>query len=186
MFNRKLRKRKSGKINSGSMADIAFLLLIFFLMTTTIQSDKGLNVKLPPDSEDEPIAKIHERNLFKVLVNSKNKILVEGAAFKSYSQLKNDAKTFVMNRGNDPRLSDTPKDAIISLKVDRGSRYEIFIDVMDALQGAYYEIYSERVGLTPDAYRSLDTSIPEEREKYLQGRKDIPMNISLAEPTNIY
>lgn len=165
------------------MADIAFLLLIFFLVATTMQTQQGLSQQLPPDS-DRPKSPMQERNLFKVAVNSKNEILVRGEPFVSYDQLRADARLFIMNYGHDPALSDHPEKAIISLKVDRGTRYEAFIKTLDALQGAYYEIYGERVGLSAAEYRKLNTSIPVEKEKYEAGRSGIPMKISIAEPTN--
>lgn len=185
MEKRKIRRQV--KINSGSMADIAFLLLIFFLVTTTIQTNQGLSLKLPPDepSTEKPI---NERNLFKVLVNSDNEILVEGENFVSYQKLTEDAKDFILNRGRHPKLSDNPESAIISLKVDRGTKYNSFIQVMDALQKAYYEIYGEKAGISADDFRKLDLSNPSERKKYLEAREGIPMNISIAEPskTNYY
>lgn len=179
---RKGKTRPQVKIDSGSMADIAFLLLIFFLVATTIQMHQGLSLKLPPD--EPPVEKpIHERNLFKVLVNSDNEILVEGEKFISYEKLKKDAKAFVMNNGANPMLSDNPEKAIVSLKVNHGTKYDAFIQTLDALQGAYYEIYGGRIGISADDFRNLDLSVPGEREKYLKARAGIPMNISIAEPT---
>ncbi|MEM9300060.1 MAG: biopolymer transporter ExbD, partial [Bacteroidota bacterium] len=72
--------RDNPEINSSSMADIAFLLLIFFLVTTTIANDRGLSLQLPPNPEDiENIdIKIPERNLFKIQINSADRLLVEG------------------------------------------------------------------------------------------------------------
>ena len=73
------RDRMKNEINAGSMADIAFLLLIFFLVTTTIVEDKGITVKLPPWSEEEPdITKLNKRNVYAVLVNAQNQLLVRG------------------------------------------------------------------------------------------------------------
>ena len=74
------RDRGGPEINSSSMADIAFLLLIFFLVTTTIANDKGISLLLPPKPDDmeEIDIKIQERNIFKVLINSADQLLVEG------------------------------------------------------------------------------------------------------------
>ena len=178
----KFFERKTAEINSSSMADIAFLLLIFFLVTTTIQTNKGLNVTLPPYQEDNTKITIHDRNLFKVHINSSDQILVEGTPFESYSRLHEDVKKFVLNNGEDPALSVNPEKAIISLQMNRGTHYRSFIEVMDALQGVYYEIYGERVGLTAEEFRNLDLKLENEKAKYDRGRNGIPMNISIAEP----
>ena len=167
-------------MNAGSMADIAFLLLIFFFMTTTIQSDKGLTFLLPPYSEDPTPAQINERNLFKVLINSKNEILVQGQKLPA-GEIKELAKEFILNPTDNQALSESPKKAVISLKAARGSDYRTFIEVLDQLKGAYYEIYAARVHLEVEDFRNLNLKNPREKEIYMVARKDIPMNISLAE-----
>ncbi len=207
------RSRMSSEINSGSMADIAFLLLIFFLVTTTIASDKGITLLLPPKPEDveEIDIKIPEKNLFKVLVNSKDKLLVEGEPLEDVTQIRELVKEFVLNfgsdeltpemtqlynglpaelkeyAGRDPESSDSPDmgDAVVSFKTDRGTSYDMYIKVLDELKGAYYEIYGTRVGLTAEEYRALSTKNPDEKEKIDLGKEGIPMQISIAEPTNV-
>jgi len=179
----KSKFRNENKINSGSMADIAFLLLIFFLVTTTIVSHQGLSHKLPPEKTDQQ--PIRDRNLFKILINSQDKILVEGNEFESFDRLKLDVKNFVLNNGKDPHLSVNPEKAIVSLKIDRGTKYRTFIQTLDALQGVYYEIYGDRIGMSAEEFRQLKTNDATEREKYLEAREGIPMNISIAEPTKI-
>jgi biopolymer transport protein ExbD len=82
MAKSRTRDRMKNEINAGSMADIAFLLLIFFLVTTTIVEDKGITVKLPPWSEEEPdITRLKERNVYSVLVNAQNQLLVPRRAY---------------------------------------------------------------------------------------------------------
>ncbi len=89
--------RSVNEINAGSMADIAFLLLIFFLVTTTMDIDTGITRKLPPPVPDIPDdIKVKERNIFKVLVNSKDRLLVEGKP-GHISFLKDQAKAFLSN-----------------------------------------------------------------------------------------
>ena len=127
--------RKSPEVNAGSMADIAFLLLIFFLVTTTIETDSGINRKLPPMEEliDPPIIK--ERNIFTVVVNKNNDILVEEKPMQ-LSDVRQAAVEFLDNGGGvgeeacdyckgskDPSSSDNPDKAIISLKNDRETDY---------------------------------------------------------------
>lgn len=178
-------KRRKIEINSSSMADIAFLLLIFFLVTTTIQSNKGLSVTLPPHSNEPVFAKFNDRNLYKIHINSSDRILIEDAAFGGFDLLHTDIKKFILNNGKDPKLSDSPSDAIVSLQMNRGTHYKRFIEVMDAVQGVYYETYGERVGLTAAQFRNLDLKLADQKAKYDQAREGIPMNISIAEPNKI-
>ncbi len=164
------------------MADIAFLLLIFFLTTTTIIQEKGLMMSLPPDAEDQPVMPVNEKNLFKVSINSKNQFLIQDEPRETLAGLKEEVKAFVLNYGRNPNLSDNPGKAVVSVKTNRGTEYAAFIAVLDELKGAYYEIYGERVGLSGDSYRQLDLDNPQHRRLYEDGKKDIPMNISIAEP----
>ena len=180
------KDRGGAEVNSGSMADIAFLLLVFFLVTTTIPNERGLMLQLPqkPDPNiPPPPVPLHERNIFKVSINSADRLLVEDEPLEDVNRLQALAKEFVMNNGRDPNLSDNPQKAVISLKGNRGTSYEMYIKVLDQLQGAYYEIYGEKVGLTAQEYRNLDRSKPDQLELYERGRGDIPMAISIAQPT---
>lgn len=191
------KKRRGGpEINSSSMADIAFLLLIFFLVTTTIANDRGLSIMLPPppDQVEQQDVKIPERNLFKIQVNSFDKVMVEGEPMEEFSKLRQMIKDFVLNYGKDPSSSDTPKDAIVTYKTDRGTSYKRYIELLDEIQGAYYDIYAERIGVTNARWREIsnDLTNPENQRLYDQGRGkqpdgsvEIPMNISIAEPTKI-
>ncbi|MDH5367166.1 MAG: biopolymer transporter ExbD [Cyclobacteriaceae bacterium] len=190
------KKRANPEINSSSMADIAFLLLIFFLVTTTIANDRGILMQLPPKPDDiEDIdVKIKEHNLFKVYVNSADRLLVEGEPLKDIELIRDMVKEHVLNNGVNPEMSDSPKDAIVSFKTDRGTSYEMYIGVLNELQGAYYEMYGERVGKTATEWRTLTNELddPENKKLYDKGRgkdKDgkvtFPMNISIAEPSKI-
>lgn len=180
--------RMRNEVNASSMADIAFLLLIFFLVTTTIASDKGLAILLPPmPPPDQPPPEVEEnaRNIFKVQINSSDRLLVEDEPLDDYRLIKDMVKEFVMNNGRDPLSSDSPEKALVSLKTDRGTSYEMYIDVLDELQGAYYELRAEKVGLSVEEYRALDTDNPEEKELFERGKEGLPMRISIAEPTSI-
>lgn len=183
MFRTKERK-ETDSVNAGSMADIAFLLLIFFLVSTTIQTQKGLMLPLPAEQDPQTVP-MNERNIYKIRINSKNELLVEGEPRLNLVGLKEDIKTHVLNEGRLPNYSINPKKAIISLKTNRGTNYETFINVLDEIKGAYYQIYGERVGLSADEYRALDKDDPLQYDLYLKGKEDIPMNISIAEPDNI-
>ena len=95
------KDRGTPEVSSGSMADIAFLLLIFFLVTTTIANDKGILMQLPPpDPEEEIEIKLQERNIFKILANSNDQLLVENEPFtKPISELKKMVKEHILNFG---------------------------------------------------------------------------------------
>lgn len=204
------KNRMSNEINAGSMADIAFLLLIFFLVTTTIASDKGILNILPPKLDPNvppPDIKVNERNIFAILINANNDLLVEGEYRRTTENLDKDIKEFILNFGapnedavalfnslpaslqsqalRRPESSDHPKEAVVSIKTDRGTSYELYLEVFDAAKKAYFEIYGERVGLTADEYRALTGD--DEASKALQnkGKDGIPMAISVAEPNKI-
>lgn len=183
------RKRGNPEINGAPMADIAFLLLIFFLVTTTIANDKGLSLLLPPkpDEENRPEVKIQERNIFKILLNSADRLLVEGEPLSDPKAIRQMVKDHVLNYGKDPNKSDSPKDAVISFKADRGTSYELYIQVLNGVQGAYYDMYADRAGVTNKKWRELasDLGDPENRRIYDKARKDLPMAISIAEPSKI-
>ncbi len=190
--------RTTPEIPNASMADIAFLLLTFFLMTTTVASDKGLLILLPPPPEALPPTdvEIQERNLFKIQINSSDKLLVEGEPwFSTNRELTDNIKTFIMNSGQDPNSSDNPQKAIVSLKADRGTTHKMFVEILDAVQAAYHEIYAERAGVSVKDWREIssdpdNSQRPEWRELYDKGRglrpdgsPEIPMALSIAEPT---
>ncbi len=188
--------RSTPEIPNASMADIAFLLLTFFLVTTTIANDRGLSIQLPPPPEANPPedVKVQERNMFKIQINSSDALLVEGEPMSDITGLKDQIKVFIMNNGQDPESSDSPDKAIVSYKTDRGTTHKRFIEILDIIQGAYYDIYAERAGVTNTKWRELssDLSIPENQVLYDKGRDrrpdgtvGIPMQLSIAEPTKV-
>jgi len=178
----KKRERVVGEVPQAGMADIAFLLLIFFLVVTTIDVDTGIFMQLPPppDPEQEP-PPIRERNLMNILVNAQGLILIneEPASLQDVQQLVMD---FVdnENRAQDPDLAEDPRSAIVSIKTDRQTPYEIYIDMLDEVIGAYRQLRNEAAqrefGIT---YREYQNRVTRDdnviREMY-------PQNISLAEP----
>ena len=173
------RDRISNEINAGSMADIAFLLLIFFLVTTTIVEDKGILVKLPPWSEDEPdITKLKKRNVFSVLVNAQNQLLVRGEPV-NIDDLRNNAKDFISNPLKREDLSEAPNKAIISLKNDRGTNYETYLEVYNELQGAYNELRDE---LAQKRHGKPYKLCNRDQRKTI--RSEVPLILSEAEPTS--
>ena len=152
-----MAKRAAPEVNAGSMADIAFLLLIFFLVTTTIETDTGLNRKLPPidDEQVEPPI-IKQKNIFTVLINGKNQLLVEDQLME-LKDLRKAAIEFLDNGGGtgddacsyckgkkDPSSSDNPDKAIISLKNERETTYSTYISVQNELVAAYNILRDKR------------------------------------------
>jgi len=162
-----MARRDLPEINAGSMADIAFLLLIFFLVTTTMDVDTGISRKLPekqPEDMPDP-PKLKEKNVFIVTVNRNNDILVEGETFMTIDKIREEAIKFIDNGGGignpmkdaqgnsldpaecdwcqgakDPASSDHPNKAIISLESDRGTSYGTYIAVQNELVGAYTDL----------------------------------------------
>lgn len=147
-------KRAIPEINAGSMADIAFLLLIFFLVTTTMDADKGINRKLPPiEDTSTPPPPIKEKNIFTVLINSNNDLLVENE-YMELGQLRKACKEFIINNGlgdcdycqgglRNPNSSDNPSKAVVSLQNDRGTSYDMYIKVQNELVAAYEDLRNE-------------------------------------------
>ncbi|MBX2814757.1 MAG: biopolymer transporter ExbD [Saprospiraceae bacterium] len=174
------RDRMKNEINAGSMADIAFLLLIFFLVTTTIDIDKGITVKLPPWSEEDPeTQKLKKRNVFSVLVNAQDQLLVRGE-LTDVDDLRERAKEFIANPQRREDLSTDPKNAIISLKNDRGTSYGVYVEVYNELKAAYNELWNdecERMYGIP-----YSEELPVAYRKAI--KEKIPFVLSEAEPTN--
>ena len=212
------RNRQNQEVNAGSMADIAFLLLIFFLVTTQIATNKGLTMVLPPKVDQMPDVPIPERNILTIQLNSIDKLLGEEEIVDDVSGLRDLVYDFVLNFGSpdnkkrgsskmsdnetfaslpaqmkayirnnlgNKASSDGPSEAVVSLKTDRGSSYELYIQVMDEINAAYYRIYGERIGLTAEEYRKLNRNDPRERMLYEEGKRGINKAISLAEPTKV-
>lgn len=151
-----MAKRAAPEVNAGSMADIAFLLLIFFLVTTTIETDTGLNRKLPPIEENEDDVIIKEKNIFPVLISKDNQLLVDDELM-DIDKLRESAVKFLDNGGGqgdeacdyckgarDPKSSDNPDKAIISLKNERETKYSMYISVQNELVAAYNQLRNRR------------------------------------------
>ncbi len=173
--------RPTPQQSAASMADIAFLLLIFFMVTTTIVNDKGLDLVLPPYLEENKPAEFNERNIFTILINSQDKLLIENEPRENHINLREEIKTFVLNKGQQPNWSDDPKSALVSIKSNRGTSQYMFIKILDEAKAAYYEIYGQMLHLSPEAVRN-NTMAMQQRHDYKELRKEIPMNISIAEP----
>lgn len=146
-----MNKRHTPEINAGSMADIAFLLLIFFLVTTTMDVDSGILKKLPPKEKTAPPIVIHDRNILEVKINQHNELMFDDQIITP-DQIKEIALNFIDNGGGldsnsqpcswcngnkDKTSSDHPSKAFISISANRASSYETYITVMDEINKAY-------------------------------------------------
>ena len=195
-----MARRSAPEVNAGSMADIAFLLLIFFLVTTTIETDSGISRKLPPIEESEEDVVIKQKNIFTVLLNGKDQILVEDELME-LEEVRAAAIEFLDNGGGkgedgcdyckgkrDPRSSDNPDKAIISLKNERETSYAAYISVQNELVAAYThlrnvraeELYGESYSEMTKKYR--DVNWPGNKKKLKKKinnlRKDYPQKLS--------
>jgi glutaredoxin len=206
-----MARRETPEINAGSMADIAFLLLIFFLVTTTMNVDSGISKKLsekPPADYVPPVIK--ERNIFEVNINRKNELLVEGERM-DLKEIKDAAVKFIDNGGGEGKLvdgvstgpcdyckgekstasSDHPNKAIISVQSDRGTEYGTYIVVQNELLRAYTELRNrlceERYNMSYTELENLykdDINNLELKKKVEDIKTAYPQIISDAEPTS--
>jgi len=166
------------KRSAGSMADIAFLLLIFFLVTTTIKEDTGIMVRLPPWTPDQPPTDMARRNVYKILVNADDKILAREKEI-NMNELKDRIKIFIANPNQDKLMAKSPDKAIVSLQNDRSTKYKTYTSVYNELKKAYNELRNEK------AKKEYGLSYANcSKAQKLQIRKEIPLVISEAEPTD--
>jgi biopolymer transport protein ExbD len=198
-----MARRKIPEVNASSMADIAFLLLIFFLVSTTMDTDTGLFRKLPPmpeDEQEEQQKEIKERNIFVVLVNKYNQLFVENDLM-DIQELRAAAKEFIENPGNEPTLPErvptevdffglwpVTKYHVISLQSDRGTSYETYMAVQNELTAAYNELRNE-LSLKKFKTEYKDLSKGEEGDEEDPRKKAVDdiytLKISEAEPKDI-
>ena len=207
-----MARRESPEINAGSMADIAFLLLIFFLVTTTMDVDSGISKKLsekPPKDYVPPVIK--EKNIFEVNINRNNEMLVEGETMK-LEDLKEATVKFIDNGGGKGKTvdnvegkecdyckgarsltsSDHPNKAIISVQSDRGTEYGMYIKVQNELLKAYTELrnrlalekYNVSYNQLEDDFKK-DSKNEELKKKVEFVKTSYPQIISDAEPTSV-
>lgn len=186
--------RKLNEINASSMADISFLLLIFFLVTTSMNVSTGLTRRLPPplppDQKPQDID-IKKRNIFVVKINSMNQLLVQGEEL-NIRELKEKAKEFIKNEANEPNLPvktlqnfdllgsmEFTKDHVISVQNDVDTQYQVYIDVQNELVAAYNELRNE---LSKDKFGKGFDELNEAQSKEVT--TVYPQKISEAEPKN--
>ncbi|MBN1596706.1 MAG: biopolymer transporter ExbD [Bacteroidales bacterium] len=194
-----MARRQLQEINAGSMADIAFLLLIFFLVSTTMDTDSGILRRLPPmpeeETKDEQVD-VKERNIFVVLVNRNDQLLVEGELM-NIKDLREATKEFIVNPNDDPDLPakeivdvkyfgpvEITKKHVISLQNDRGTSYEMYIAVQNELVAAYSELRDELcMKKWGKKFDDLDSEKDEDKIEAVETIYD--RKISEAEPRNV-
>lgn len=185
-------KRSMPEVNSSSSADIAFLLLIFFLVTTSMDTDRGLARRLPPPPEPNQKIddmKLKERNVLTVFLNLNDQLMC-GNDYLEVDQLRAKAKEFVKNDANDDHMPEkhlvnvpffgdmmVTEKHVISLRCDRGSSYKVYLAVQNELVAAYNELRDEA---SKAKWGKNYADLNEDQQSAI--RKIYPQNISEAEP----
>ncbi len=199
------RRGGAPEVNAGSMADIAFLLLIFFLVTTTIETDAGLDRMLPPIEPPDTDVVIKQKNIFQVNINKNGQLLADGELIQ-LKDLRSKAISFLENNGDgscnycskgkkDAASSDNPSKAIISLKNDRETKYGTYITVQNELVGAYNDLrdrestrlFKRTFGDMEAEYAKQETaqSVKDElKEKITRIQEMFPQKLSEAETSS--
>ncbi len=188
------KSKKPEGINASSMADISFLLLIFWLTTTTMVNDKGLQRRLPPmpdENQKQEDVKVNRRNIIQVKINSQDRIFAAGQIM-DITQVKDKVIEFVLNPTNDETMPEKEvKDikgfgeypvskAVVSLQNDRGTSYDAYLRVQNELVKAFNEI---RDNFAMKNYGKKYINLDEDKQKIV--REAIPQSISEAEPKDI-
>ena len=186
--------RKTPGLNTQSTADIAFLLLCYFLMTSTMDQQSGLQRRLPPmpdQNQKTEDTKGNKRNIIIVKINSSDRLFA-GDQLLDVSQLKDKIKEFITNPNNDPNLPEREmkniegygeypvSKGVISLQNDRGTSYRAYIAVQNELVKAINEV---RDDFCKQNYGKAYTFLTEDQQKIV--REAIPQNISEAEPKDV-
>ena len=188
------KQREVQEINASSLADISFLLLVFFLVSTSMATDEGLSRQLPPPiRKEQKIEKvdIKPRNIMTILVNSNDELMVNGNVI-SLNELKEKAKEFIANPSDDPSLPEketiqvpyfgnyaVTKQHVISLQNDRGTDYWAYIAVQNELVAAYDELRNE---ISKSKFGKNFDDLDSDEQSAV--KKIYPQKISEAEPKN--
>lgn len=185
--------KKTPGLNTSSMADISFLLLAFFLMVSSINTDMGIARKLPPPlppNQDKP-PEVHQRNIFVVKINSKDRLLFDGEIGR-VEDLKERAKTFLSNPDNLPNLPEKEmreipilgkmevSKGVISLRNDRGTSYDMYFQVQNELAAAINELKNE---LSVNKFGKKYADLKDAQRDAID--EAIPVAVSEAEPTKV-
>lgn len=171
-------RREAPAVNAGSMADIAFLLLIFFLVTTKILSDQGILVRLPPYAETPPTGRVNDRNVLRVSLNARNELQVEDEEV-ALAQLQDAVVAFITNPDGSTDWAESPRKAVVSLLNDRGTAYHAYLGVYNEIMAAYQGIWE---AAARERYAHAYQELSEKQQAAI--RADYPLVVSEAEPTD--
>ncbi len=187
------KKKKVPEINASSMADISFLLLIFFLVTTTMDTDSGITRRLPPPVENPDMdVKVKERNILNVMINKYDKLMVNGKP-SQVEDLKDITRDFITPKPNDETAPEVEmkeielignfmtNKGVVSLKNDRGTSYQMYIAVQNELAKAFNELREE---VSQQYFRTSYSNLTD-KDKIDAVNKAVPVRISEAEPEEI-
>lgn len=197
-----MARRETPEINAGSMADISFLLLIFFLVTTTMDVDTGLQRRLPQiqDEPQEEQQKLYKRNIFQIVINGYDQLLIDDN-IAEIDEIRDKVIDFIDNNGDgtctwcrgnqNPTSSDNPTKAVVSLTNDRSTSYGLYVSVQNEVVAAYNTLrdrYSkERFGKPWKELEREEIENPND-EQIIERTKEVknayPLNISEAEPVD--
>ena len=197
-----MARRETPEINAGSMADISFLLLIFFLVTTTMDVDTGLQRRLPQiqDEPQEEQQKLYKRNIFQIVISGYDQMLIDDN-IAEIDEIRDKVIDFIDNTGDGtctwcrgnrlPTSSDNPNKAVVSLTNDRSTSYGLYVAVQNEVVAAYNTLrdrYSrERFGKSWKELEREEIENPND-EQIIERTKEVknayPLNISEAEPVD--
>lgn len=173
------KKRKSPpEISAGSMADIAFLLLIFFLVATQISQDKGVRVVLP-EYYDGPAGKVIERNVLNIKINRFDEVMVEGKSTE-LKELVNIIPEFVLNPKKRSDYPSSPHKAIISLQNDVKTSYDAYVYAYSIIQSSYTKMRRE---LSQSKFGKDLSKLDSKQANEI--KKALPMKVSEADPFDL-
>ncbi len=171
----KKKKIAEAEIPTSSMADIAFLLLLFFLVATVIDVDSGIGLSLPEYVDDPEVVEVPKDRMAALLINENGDILLDGNVI-SPLQIKTNLKTRITQRIDLPRNQKL----VVSVKTDRRTNYNRYITALDQVKMAFFEVRDE---LSTESFgKKYADLIPEDQEVI---RDKVPITISLAEPEKI-
>lgn len=198
-----MKRKRISEINAGSMADIAFLLLIFFLVTTTMNVDKGIFRKMAEKTQKPTTIELNDRNVLDVNINRNNEIWVSNRII-DIKELQKMTLEFIDNGGGKDingtpcnwcnglqkkNLSDHPSKAFVMINADRNASYETYVNVLDQINAAYgdlrnklsYKMYGKNYHLLEEEFKKTKNSKTLEKIKII--RKKYPLLIGDLEIT---
>ncbi len=174
----KKRSREGGEFSTASMADITFLLLLFFLVSTNIDVDTGIGLTLPEITDITNVAPLSKERLAAILINESGDVLLNKEII-SIPQIRENLRARIRSKIDLPKN----KKLVVSIKTDRNTNYNLYIQALDAIKGAYFDVRDE-YALN---HWGIKTHNPEKltKQQFNELKEKIPIIISIAEPEKI-